>query len=345
MADEMIRLFAELDIFLDEDNAGSRIGGTAGNLFGRIEGTGSLATSPPILLSGHLDSVNPAIGKKAILRDGTITSDETTVLGADDLAALTAIYEAIRYIKEQQLPHRPLELLFSTAEELYDLGIEQFDFSKLESKEAYIIDANGEIGSFIYQAPSIISFSFTIHGKAAHAGFAPEDGIHAIQIVAHAASKSRLGRITKDTTVNIGEIIGGTGANIIPASCTVKGEIRSYEHKEALSAFSRLETHFKTIAESAGATLESTRRIALTAYSTPLDTPVVARLQAAATDVGLSFIPKASFGGSDANQLAAHGIAGVVLSCGFQNAHSTKECITVDDLYKTTQLLIALITR
>ena len=48
-----------------------------------------------------MDTVEPAKGKKAVSHeDGTVTSDGTTVLGADDLAGVTAIYEVVRHIIE-----------------------------------------------------------------------------------------------------------------------------------------------------------------------------------------------------------------------------------------------------
>lgn len=80
------------------------------------------------------------MGKKAVLHeDGTITSDGSTVLGADDLSGVCAILEALTSLKEDGTPHRPLELLFDVAEETYCAGIRQFDFSRLKSKEAYVL--------------------------------------------------------------------------------------------------------------------------------------------------------------------------------------------------------------
>lgn len=71
----------------------------------------------------------PAFGKKAIFHsDGNITSDGTTVLGADDLSGVTAIYEAMRYLKQHDVEHRDVELLFTTGEELYCKGAKAFDY-------------------------------------------------------------------------------------------------------------------------------------------------------------------------------------------------------------------------
>lgn len=75
-----------------------------------------------------------------------------------------------------------------------------------------------------------------MHGKASHAGFAPEQGIPAIRAVSLAISRIEQGQVDEDSTLNIGKISGGEGTNIIPELCTCEGEIRSYSHEKALGA-------------------------------------------------------------------------------------------------------------
>ena len=83
MAARLKEKLAELGIQAKEDDTAEKIGGNAGNLFGTLKGG---LPGTPILLSGHMDTVAPGIGKKPVFHeDGTITSDGTTVLGADDL--------------------------------------------------------------------------------------------------------------------------------------------------------------------------------------------------------------------------------------------------------------------
>lgn len=92
------RRFAALGIVLAEDGAGAAIGGNAGNLYAYLPGDETLA---PILLSAHMDAVAPACAKKPVLHpDGRITSDGTTVLGADDVSGLCAILEAVTSVLE-----------------------------------------------------------------------------------------------------------------------------------------------------------------------------------------------------------------------------------------------------
>lgn len=102
------------------------------------------------------------------------------MLGADDAAGLVQILEGIRMVQEAGCPHRDLEILFPAAEEVYTKGSSAFDFTKLRGKEAYVLDLSGPVGMAAAKAPSLISFQITVQGKAAHAGFEPEKGIHAI---------------------------------------------------------------------------------------------------------------------------------------------------------------------
>ena len=98
MADRLKEKLAELGIQAKEDDTAEKIGGNAGNLFGTLKGG---LSGTPILLSGHMDTVAPGIGKKPVFHeDGTITSDGTTVLGADDLTGVIAILEGIRAVQE-----------------------------------------------------------------------------------------------------------------------------------------------------------------------------------------------------------------------------------------------------
>ena len=125
MADTLKAKFAEIGVNFTEDHTQEQTGSNAGNLFARIPGS---IDGAPVLFAAHMDTVEPAKGKKAVFHDdGTVTSDGTTVLGADDLAGVTAIYEAVRHITEAGAPHSPIEILISTGEELYCKGANAFD--------------------------------------------------------------------------------------------------------------------------------------------------------------------------------------------------------------------------
>lgn len=342
MGDYLKEQLTGLGIPVLEDDAGGRIGGTCGNLYAFLEGDGALE---PLLFSVHMDTVEPSRGKRAVIgTDGIIRSGGDTVLGADDCAGIAAILEAVRSLVEDGAPHRPVELLFSAAEEIYSGGAAVFDCSRLRSREAYVLDLTGPVGEAAYRAPSILPLEVTVRGRAAHAGFAPEDGVHAIAAAADAVSKLTMGRLDEDTTFNIGLIQGGTATNIVPDLCVLRGEVRSYSHERALEAAEAVRVQFERSAAVFGAAAECSVRVGCRAYETAKEHPVVRRFEAACRRLNLPFALRSTFGGSDNNLWAERGIAGIVLACAMNRCHSCEEYSTVEELERIAALVRLLMT-
>ena len=221
-----------LGVQVAEDDSAAATGSTCGNLLATIPGDPSLE---PVLFAAHMDTVEPSRGKQAVTdENGRITSCGDTVLGADDFAGVSAILEGVASLLESGATHPTLELLFTTGEEHFCVGAKAFDAQRLQSKTAYVMDLSGPVGDCAVAAPTLITFSAEVVGKAAHAGFAPEDGVHAIQVAAAAIANLPSGR-WGDVTVNVGTISGGRATNIVPDSCTVTGEIRALCHQDALT--------------------------------------------------------------------------------------------------------------
>lgn len=352
MADRVKEKLSVLGFQVYEDKAGGHYGSDTGNVYGFLKGT---IPGDPILLSAHLDTVPPAVGKKAVFHeDGRITGSGDTVLGSDDIAGIVEILEGIRHLQEENIPHRDVEVLFPIAEEVYIKGTEVFDFSRVRAKEAYVLDLSGAPGTAAVKAPSLISFRITVRGKASHAGFAPEEGIHAIQVMSRAVSRLPLGYVDgeRDTTLNVGVIRGGNVTNIVPDICTCEGEIRSLSHEKALAQVEALKGIFQEESKRAGVSGQSgslndktaevsvETHIDLTAYETDAGDPVVKRFEQACARLGLPGTLTTTFGGSDNNNFARHGIRGIVLSCGMNEVHSVREYTTVQEL-KTGAKLVA----
>ena len=332
--------FKKLNIPVIEDNAGEYINGNAGNLYAYIDGD---LTLPPLLFSAHMDTVEPSKNKKCIIeKDGKIHSDGTTVLGSDDFAGVVAIIEAIKTVKENSLTHRPVEILFSVSEENYCKGVAQFDFSKTKSKEAYVFDLSGKVGTAAYAAPTILSFRADIFGKASHAGFAPEKGVHSIKIAAEAVSKINCGKIDDETTVNIGTIVGGTATNIVPDKCTLTGEIRSYSDEKAVNEYRNIEKIIKETAEKFGASADVSFVKSIVAYETDLNSETVKRFESACNTLGFEPVLERSFGGSDNNVMALKGINGIVVATAMNECHTLNEWTTASELKNASKLALSL---
>ena len=341
MAEELKRRLLALGFTVREDDAGEKIGGNCGNLFAVLHGGEAL---PPLLLCAHMDTVQPARNKRAVLEsDGTIHSAGDTVLGADDVSAICAILESVQTLQEHNAIRRDIELLFTVSEETYCTGADVFDCSVIRSKEAYVPDYDGVHGQAVIAAPTILSFCAKITGKASHAGFAPEQGVSAISAAARAIDSLRQGRVNRELTLNIGKIHGGLLTNIVPESCAVEGEIRGGVHAEALECLEQTKKAFQTACDAFGARLDFSSKCLITAYNTPEDAPVVQRYFRACEKFGLKTEAVNTFGGSDNSVFAQRGITGIVIPSAMHACHSSAEYTTVDELAVLTELLTELL--
>lgn len=340
-ADRLRARLEELGFAVEEDGAGEVLGGNAGNLHAWLPGT---AAGEPILLCGHMDVVEPGRGKRAVFhRDGVITSDGSTVLGADDIAAIVEILEGVRAVLASGRPHRAIEVIFCVDEEAYDGGSRALDYGRIRGREAYVLDLAGAPGTAAVAAPTLISFTATVTGKAAHAGFEPERGVNAIAAVAAAIARLPQGHVNDHTTLNVGTIRGGAQANVVSERCTCAGEVRSSDHTEALATVETVRRTFTEAAEAIGARATVDAEVRIKAYRTRGDAPAVKRFQEACRELGLAGELVETFGGSDNNSFAEHGIEGIVLSCGMMNPHSTKEYVRIEDLLTGAKLVERLI--
>ena len=342
VADLLTGWLREMGFAVCEDDAGERLHGNAGNLYAVWEGT---IPGEPLLLSAHMDTVAPGKNKKPLLHpDGTITTDGTTVLGADDAAGLTEILEGIRAVRDAGLPHRTVELLFPVAEEIYIRGSSIFDFSRIRARQGYVLDMSGDVGSAAIQAPSLISYCVTVQGRASHAGFAPENGIHAVAAAARAVARLPQGKVDPETTCNLGTISGGTARNIIPEQCVCTGEIRSFSHEQALRQIAEIKTAFTEEAESCGASVRMETTEILHSYRIEESAPVVQRFLRVCKQQELPGILRTTLGGSDNHNFLKAGISGIVLSCGMYRVHSTEEFTRVEELVRGAALVAGLLT-
>ncbi|MGO4107380.1 M20/M25/M40 family metallo-hydrolase [Paenibacillus sp. YAF4_2] len=335
--------FTELGLSIEEDDAQEKTGHGANNLFVYMEGS-EADHAPTILFTSHMDTVAPGNGiKPQIDSDGYIRSDGTTILGSDDKAGLAAMLEAIRVLKENNIPHGPIQFVITVGEESGLLGARSMDASKLKASFGYAIDSNGSIGDMAVAAPTQAKVIMKLHGKSAHAGVNPEDGISAIQVAAKAISRMPLGRIDKETTANIGSFEGGGATNVVCDFVKLVAEARSIAQEKLDRQVEAMRQALESAAEEFGARAEFESSLIYPAYVHDDNAPVVQLAKAAATAIGLTPRTFHSGGGSDANIFNGLGVPTVNLSVGYEHIHTTKEQIKVADLVKITELVIEII--
>lgn len=311
---------------------------TNGSVLARLAGDGE-----PLLLSAHLDSVAPAVGKRPIVENGIVRSAGDTVLGSDDLVGVTAILEGVRAAQSGGR-HRAAELVFTVQEEIGLVGARGLDYSMLHARTGVALDLNGELGGICVSAPAQEGIRVTITGRAAHAGVAPELGIDAIRVAAEAIAAMPLGRIDEETTANVGVIQGGAATNIVPEQVTIRAEARSRDEHKLDRQVATMRAAFEAAAERHGATVDWQSTRAYGPIRIPDDAPVVTLCQRAARAAGFEPRLVATGGGSDVNIFNMHGIVAVNLSVGYKDIHSTSEHIAVDDVVGAARLVEALLT-
>jgi tripeptide aminopeptidase len=330
-----------MGLAVDEDEVGGKIGGNAGNVIGFLKG--NVATAPVLMFSAHLDCVEPCGGINPRLADGVITSGGDTVLGADDKSGVASILEALRIVGEAGLPHGDIQVIFTVAEEGGVNGSKNMDRARLRADFGYVLDSSGAPGRIINAAPGQNSIKAIIRGKTAHAGLAPEEGVNAIVVAGKALAELRQGRIDAETTANAGIIKGGHATTIVPDYVEITSEARSRNAAKLEAQTTHMVETFEKVAAANGARAEVTVKRAYEPYVLAADLPVVALARQAAESIGLAPVFEATGGGSDANFFNAYGVPSAVLGTGMSKVHTTNEFIKEADLYKTAELVVAII--
>ena len=313
------------------------------NIYGFLRGN---REGTPLLFSAHLDMVAPGNGKRAyVTEDGKIVSGGDTVLGADDLSGVVAVLEGLERLREEGRKHSDIEILFTVAEEPFCEGSRYFDYGILKSRNAYVFDLSGPVGRAAISAPSIISFEIDIAGRGAHAGFAPEQGVNALNIAVESLKDMKTGHVDEETTVNFGTIAGGIAKNIVPENVRITGEVRSLSHQKAADEADRILHRFQQNARKAGGIAHCCRNDHIRAFKTNREEAVVERFLKAAESIGISS-PKlvATMGGSDGNRLWENGIQTMVLACAMENVHTTGEYTVIKELERAAELALTLMT-
>ena len=100
-----------------------------------------------------------------------ITTDGTTLLGADDKAGVCEIVSAMEYlVKHPEIKHGPIKVGFTPDEEI-GRGAHKFDVAKFGAEWAYTMDGS-QIGELEYENFNAASAKVTVHGKIVHPGYA-----------------------------------------------------------------------------------------------------------------------------------------------------------------------------
>jgi len=342
VTDRVCAYLTDLGLEWDEDDAAARLEGEAGNVYCRIPPTNG-AGGTPIFLCAHTDTVPPEGPIEPVVEDGVVRNAAGTILGADDKAAVVVMLEAVRRLLAAGRPHAGVELVFTPQEEISLRGADAFDHTRLVARTGFVYDQGAPIGEIVLGSPHGRLLDFRFHGRAAHAGMAPEDGRSAIAAAARAIADFRLGRVDEETSANVGEIGGGTARNVVPEWCSFTAEVRSHDERKAVELVREMLETATFAASLADCEVESEVRPSFPGYRFRESDPPVRLAAGALARAGYTPTYALSGGGADANVFNARGLACVNLANGMTDIHTPDERIAVADLDGMVEVTLALV--
>ena len=342
MAERLRDDLLSLGLEVKTDHAGDGFGSNGFNVCAYLEGT---LPGEPTILCAHMDTVTPGKGIQPIVENGIIHTDGSTILGADDKSGIAAIMEAVRTVIENKLPCRSAEILFTIGEDCGLEGAKYMDYSMIEGKEALVFDHHGPIGTVMNQAPGHYRVRAEVIGRAAHAGMAPENGVNSIQVMAKAIANMKLMRIDEETTCNISMMQSNYATNIVPERAEFLAEIRSHKKEKLDAQAEHMRSCLQDVCDEMGAQLKFDVSVTFGNFNLEESDPLVQRVKCSCERLGFPFVMEKGGGGSDANIMVLHGIKPLVVGCGMENVHTGQEYVEIEDLNKTSMLILDLLTK
>lgn len=272
-----------------------------------------------------------------------ITSDGTTVLGADDKAGVAEIMALAEYLlAHPEIKHGRIGIAFTPDEEIGH-GAALFDVDKFGCKFAYTVDGE-ELGEISYETFNGASFEICITGVNIHPGQAKGRMINAV-----AVANDIMSQFPKDERPETTE--GREGYYFIMAieggveQCVLHGIIRDHDGKK----FEERKQFVRRIAEKYAAQYGG--RVALTLkdqYRNCADViaphiHLVENVQKVMKEEGVEPITQPIRGGTDGSQLSYMGLPCPNICTGGRNAHGLNEFIAVQDMEKVVKILLRIV--
>lgn len=267
-----------------------------------------------------------------------VTSDGTTLLGADDKAGIAEIVTALAWMqKHPEFLHGPVRVAFTPDEEV-GRGTEHFDVPGFGARYAYTLDGSdlGEIEDETFCADSAL---VTIEGHDVHPGYAKGKMTNAVRVAA-----AIIERLPNDA---LPETTEGRQPYLHPYD--LRGDVSKVELKFLVRAFTEEELHAQeaTLERIVGevralfpqakisvAIKESYRNMA---YAIRKDPQVLEVALEAVRRMGLEPVRKAIRGGTDGARLSFMGLLTPNVWAGGQNFHSLQEWVSLEWMAKATE--------
>ena len=296
----------------------------------------SLGFSGLVLSPSQFPDLKNALGRKLITTDGT------TLLGADDKAGIAEIVTACERIINEGLPHCAVALCFTPDEEIGH-GAELLDLERLGADFAYTLDGDA-VNELSYETFNAVSAKLSIKGVNVHPGSAKNIMVNASLVAMEINSMLPEEEIPAETEgyegffhllnisgsvekAEMNYIIRDHDANGLMRRCQlIKGaaELMNYKYGDDTVEI-ELESQYRNMAEILRDKME-----------------IVDRAKAAIEKAGLKPVLRPIRGGTDGAQLSFRGLPCPNLGTGGFGFHGPYEHITAEDMDKAVEIILNL---
>jgi tripeptide aminopeptidase len=295
------------------------------------------------LVAGLSPATSTLLGER--IGHDIVTSDGTTLLGADDKAGVAEIMAAVAYLTAHaELPHAPARIAFTVDEEIGH-GTDHFDLEQFGADFAYTVDGS-EVAEIENETWSALELRVTFHGVGAHPGTAKGRLVNPIKLAARFVASLPRETLSPETTegregfVHPTEIEGGAERATVTfilrdfdwdtllahealvrrlAEEAVADEPRARVEFERWEQYRNMREALERVPHVVEAALEATRRVGLE--------PRLASIR----------------GGTDGSRLTELGLPTPNIFTGGNEYHSLREWISVQDLAISAATVVELL--
>jgi tripeptide aminopeptidase len=273
-----------------------------------------------------------------------VTSDGTTLLGADDKAGIAEILTVVTWLKKHpEFLHGKLRVCFTPDEEV-GRGTEHFDVATFGANYAYTLDGSG-LGEIEDETFCADSATITVTGHDVHPGYAKDKMVNSVRVASHIVGllpKDRLPETTEEREPYLHPIALNADVN----KAEIKFLVRAFTEEELYQREDVLQGIVdETFAVFPGAKIELSIKESYRNMYYPIskDPKVLDYALEAVKRQGLEAHRRPIRGGTDGARLSFMGLLTPNIFAGSQSYHSTHEWVSLDWMSKATEVALQIL--
>ena len=276
--------------------------------------------------------------------DDIVTASGTTLLGADDKAGVAVIMDFVQHmVNHPELPHGDIRILFTPDEEI-GRGVDKVDMEKLGAVVGYTLDA-GERGCYEDETFSADGAKVHFYGVSAHPGYAKDKLVNALKIAGEFLAALPKGEWSPETTEDTQGFVHPVAMGGVAEHAWVQFIVRDFKTPKLLEHESRLRGLMDEVVSrypGASANMEVMEQYRNMKEVVDLDPRISALAIRAIEKAGIEPQLTRARGGTDGSRLSFMGLPCPNIFTGEMAFHGKHEYVSVQDMQKSSEVLIHL---